>query len=1133
MLKSHEMKLSFRQLNLITGWLTFGIALFTYVSTLAPTVSFWDCGEYIATSIKLQVGHPPGAPVFQLVGNVFSQLALGDVERQAFYVNLVSGLSSAFTIPFLFWTIVALGRKLFQTEILSKGQEIVLLGAGAVGALAFTFSDTFWFSAVEGEVYAMSSCFTAIAFWAVLKWEAAVDSDPYANRWLLLIAYLTGLSVGVHILVFLTIPSVVMIYFYKKYPNRNWGSWIVANVAAVGVLGLVFAIIIPFILWSLGKFEINAVNSLGMPQHTGTILTLVLLGTAVFFGIRWTKKHNRPLVAQAIQAVVFLLIGYSSFAVLAIRSNANTPIDENNPEDAMALLAYYNREQYGDWPVLYGESFNSQLDQGTPYVDGDPSYQFNEETKQYEVVDPAIESIPNFREEDQSFFPRMWSRQHVGNYIELMDIKDPMKKLEFKDHFSFFMDYQVGQMWFRYFMWNFAGRQNDDQNKYELTKGNWITGISFIDEMRLGPQANQPDHFLNNPSRNVYYALPLILGLIGLYFQIRRDRDNAWVVGLLFLFTGLAIVVYTNHKPFEPRERDYAFVGSFYVFAIWIGLGVIALYEWLGKYRNELVAGVLSLVMLGIPTLMAAENWDDHDRSDRFVAREVAKMYLDSCEPNAILFTNGDNDTFPLWYIQEVEGYRTDVRIVNLSLLNTDWYIDMMKRKFYDSDPIPVTLTKKEYVQGTRDILYVADNIPGLNNFLIRNWGINSELASTFTGTWDLKSYMDNWVHKPKNMITTSGGSVYRNLSGSSKEIQFSPTNKFKLPIDRQAVLEHEVVALQDSARIVDEIRWNWNDDVIMKRDLILMDLLANNDWSRPIYFSTTVGYSPKDFFWLHEYLRQEGLVYRFVPVRTPAQNNEFGSVDTEKMYNLMYNPENEPSKFNFGNMEKPGVFLDETVRRSSYSIKQAYARLATALGNEGQRQKALQVLDFARAKMPFEKTGNVYFELPLLQAYYTINETEAAEAIQADIEGVLYLELDYYKGYMKDREHFESIRLKEAYANVYVLSDFVKLSYYFNSGKLPEVLQMYITFKEMEMQSDGSEEYRLQLAAQKVLLKEQWNSLPSDKLNALLLRISKLQQYTTDFGLRAPANNPQDGIDLQLADYISSAAADLMSAAN
>ncbi|MFN5087665.1 MAG: DUF2723 domain-containing protein, partial [Bacteroidota bacterium] len=809
---------NYRFWNNALGWTTFVVALITYTLTLEPTVSFWDCGEYITTSVKLEVGHPPGAPVFQLVANVLSQLALGDVTKQAYWVNFTSGLSSALSIPFLFWTITMLAKKLVRGEE-SLGQNIAVLGSGLVGALAFTWSDSFWYSAVEGEVYAMSSFFTAVAFWAALKWESAADHDLKANRWLLLVAYLTGLSVGVHILVFLTIPAVVMIYFYKNYPKVTWKTWVVANAVSVFVLALVFAVIIPVILRLFGFFEITAVNSIGLPKNSGSVLMVLALVAGVYFGIRWAVKNNRPLVEQGILAVVMLLVGYSSFVVLAIRSNANTPIDENNPEDAMSLLAYYNREQYGDWPVLYGQSFNSKLDSQKPYADGSPTYLYSEETGKYEVVSDGKASKPNYAKDDVGFFPRMWSDQadHVENYQRIFGA-NPDQKITFSEHFKYFLDYQVGQMWFRYFMWNFAGRQNDDQNRYELTNGNWMTGIDFIDEARLGPQSNLPDSMKRQEGRNLYYALPLILGLLGLWFQTKRDQRNAWVVALMFLFTGLAIVVYTNHKPFEPRERDYAFVGSFYVFAIWVGLGVVALYELLAKYRSTALALGVTALTLGIPTLMVAENWDDHDRSNRYAARDIAKMYLDSCAPNAILFTNGDNDTFPLWYLQEVEGYRTDVRIVNLSLLNTDWYIDMMKRKFYDSEPVPFTFEKSEYVQGTRDVLYFQDM--GLQ------------------GRWYAKDFLD-YARRSDDavMFTAFAG------TDSPKKLPFFPMKNFRVPIDQAAVAKAGL--LRDSAVLPDYIDWDWGSSIIAKRDLMVIDLIANNDWTRPIYFSTTVGSSP------------------------------------------------------------------------------------------------------------------------------------------------------------------------------------------------------------------------------------------------------------------------------------------------
>ena len=963
---------NYRFWNNALGWTTFVVALITYTLTLEPTVSFWDCGEYITTSVKLEVGHPPGAPVFQLIANVMSQLALGDVTRQAYWVNFTSGLSSALSIPFLFWTITMLAKKLVRGEE-SLGQNIAILGSGLVGALAFTWSDSFWYSAVEGEVYAMSSFFTAAAFWAALKWEASTDHDPRANRWLLLVAYLTGLSIGVHILVFLIIPAVVMIYFYKNYPKVTLRTWVVANSAAVVVLALVFAVIIPVILRLFGLFEITAVNSIGLPKNSGSALMAIAIVSGVYFGIRWAVKTNRPLVEQGILAVVMILIGYSSFVVLAVRSNANTPIDENNPEDALSLLAYYNREQYGDWPVLYGQSFNSKLDSQKPYSDGAPTYLFSEATGKYEVVNEARAEKPNFAKSDVGFFPRMWSDQadHVENYKKIFGA-NPDKKITFSEHFKYFLDYQVGQMWFRYFMWNFAGRQNDDQNRYELVNGNWLTGIDFLDEMRLGPQSNLPDTMKAQGGRNIYYALPLILGLLGLWFQAKRDQRNAWVITLLFLFTGLAIVVYTNHKPFEPRERDYAFVGSFYVFAIWVGLGVVALYELLAKYRSTALALGVTALTLGVPTIMVAENWDDHDRSNRYTARDIAKMYLDSCEPNAILFTNGDNDTFPLWYVQEVEGYRTDVRIVNLSLLNTDWYIDMMKRTFYDSSPVPFSFTKSEYVQGTRDVLYYQEM--GLQ------------------GRWYVKDFLDYAKRSDDAVMFTAFGGT-----DSPKKLQFFPMKNFRVPINKADVIKAGLAT--DSALIPDYIDWNWGSSIVAKRDLMLIDLIANNDWSRPIYFSTTVGSSASSFFWLQDYLRLEGVAYRLTPFATPGAGNgyEFGSINTDKCYNLMVNPEGLEGRFNFGNMEVPDVFLDETVRRSSYNLRATYARTALALVRNGQNDKAIEVLNTASAKMPISKLGYDYFTLGLIEAYFAAGDKKTALSTIEGFKTDIVQRLDYY----------------------------------------------------------------------------------------------------------------------------------------
>ena len=1111
--------MNYNKLNNLFGWLVFAIATITYFMTIEPTTSFWDCGEYIATSVKLQVGHPPGAPFFQLMGNLFGQFA-SDADGQALMVNALSALSSSFSILFLFWTITALGAKLMGgRDKLDGASTIAVLGAGAVGALAYTFSDSFWFSAVEGEVYAMSSFFTAAAFWAVLKWEQAIDHDPYANKWLLLIAYLVGLSVGVHILVFLTIPAIGMIYYFKKYPETTVGGFILANVASIAVLGLVFAFIIPIILRLFSTLEISFVNSFGLPFHSGTIAAFVLLAAAIVFGIILTKRHNKPLIQQSIIGVMLIVMGYSTFIILAIRSNANTPIDENNPEDAMSLLAYYNREQYGDWPILYGKSFNAPYDRSQNFKDGTPVYQRGyavmkgdvkevavfklkaeaeayvaenpgklEIQAKYLLTDDQKESIPTYDPEYEGFFPRIWNDQpqYRQNYINIMGIEDPNKPITLSQNIRFFFEYQVGKMWFRYFMWNFSGRQNDKQHRYEISKGNWITGIPFLDSMRLGDESDLPEHWENDPSRNTYFMLPFLLGLFGLIYQYVKNPKDAWAITLFFLLTGIAIVIYTNHKPFEPRERDYAFVGSFYAYAIWIGIGALGLWDMLRKKVNPRIAAysVIAVALVAVPGRMAAENWDDHDRSNRYTARDIAKAYLDSCEPNAILFTNGDNDTFPLWYVQEVEGYRTDVRVVNLSLLNTDWYIDQQRRKAYeDGEAVPFSFDWNQYVQGTRDVVYYQPR--GVTNQLIKNTladkGMDPEKIQTLpkdierwakargnaqsieqrlgNGNNDqgLRSELRKFQNRMRKHLPAKDERILQETSKElemnlervlqviinnqpngfrdvpvvdngrwdakdlvevikrdEKKVKFKiskskwahlfPQKHLKLNIDKDAVFANGVVDIADSASVVDHINWNWKGDAITKRDLMVLDLIANNNWERPIYFSITVGNSPKDYFWLKDYFRLEGMAYRFVPQYNPTndQSGEYGKVDTDIMY------ENLMTKFNYGNMELPGVYLDETNRRLSYNLRSIFGRLANELIAEDKNDKALEVLDLAMTKMPVEKFGYDYYLFGIIDAYAKANAFAKADSLIQGFGRQLKEEADYFHSVDVERVYSE-----------------------------------------------------------------------------------------------------------------------------
>ncbi len=973
---------NYKKINNLLGWIVFAIAMITYFLTIEPTVSFWDCGEYIATSVKLQVGHPPGAPLFQLMGNFASQFAFGDVTRQAMMVNLLSAAASAFTVLFLFWTITALGRK-FASKYgdLSEGRLTAVFGGAVVGALAYTFSDSAWFSAVEGEVYAMSSLFTSIAFWAVLKWENEIDHSPRAHRWLIFIAYIIGLSIGVHILVFLAIPAVVMVYFYKTDKKISRNKFIIYNLVGVLILGAIFSAIIPFVLNMFGKLEIFMVNTVGMPFNTGTILTIMIIAGAAAYGLIYTRKKESPIWNTLILSVLFIILGYSTFVTLAVRSNANTPIDENNPEDAMSLLAYYKREQYGDFPVFYGQSFNAPLDAQNPFSDGNPVYRRDDESGKYVISDERKASIRNFDQRFVGFFPRMWNDDpnSVQNYQRYAGIKkaDMDKPIPLGKNIAWFLDYQVGHMWWRYFMWNFAGRQDDEQHRYEYTKGNWISGIGFIDEWRLGPQSDLPYHDKNNAGRNVYFFLPLILGLVGAYFHYKKAGKDAWVVSLLFLFTGLAIAVYLNHKPFEPRERDYAYVGSFYAFSIWIGLGVMALFELLKKDNRQTALAVSFVTLLAVPGWMAGQNWDDHDRSERYVARDIARDYLDSCKKNAILFTNGDNDTFPLWYAQEVEGYRTDVRIINLSLLNTDWYIDQAKRAVYDAQPVPFSFTNDEYKQGTRDVIYFQDR------------GISEK-------RWDAETFI-RWVKQDsrQNTFTAFNG---------KKELIYFPTKKLRVDIDKEAVLAQNVVLPEDTGRIVDYIDWDIKTNVLSKRDLMVIDLISKNDWTRPIYFSVTVGNSSQSYFWLDDYFQLEGLAYRFVPVfnerkrdASGRKETDFGKIATDIMYDNLMN------KFEFGNMEEPGVYLDETNRRVIYNLRNIYGRLGKDLAERGRKQEAIQVLDRAMEKMPEEKYAYDYFVFNIIEGYYMAGETERAREMLNKFADRLDEELAYYTQFTGD----------------------------------------------------------------------------------------------------------------------------------
>lgn len=1039
----------YRLINNTLGWIIGIFATAIYVMTAEPTASWWDCGEYISTAHKLLVGHPPGAPTFQILGAFFNLFAGNDPTKVAFAINTLSAVCSGMTIMFLFWTITLLGKKLIvKLGGMTPIRKIALFSSAVIGALTYTFSDTFWFSAVEGEVYGMSSFFTALVFWCILKWDEEYD-NPLENinphRWLVLIAYLVGLSIGVHLLNLLTLPAIAMIMYFKLSKNVSiygviqtigivslvggfflpgmWMAiiWVLVAIpclyfsfksgaikklaewgvlftlaAAFILLGVILYGIIPGIVNYAGKFEIFSVNSLGLPFNFGTIFYFLLIIGVIVWGLYYSNKKGKRVLAASILSFAFLLIGYSTFITLVIRSNANPTIDENNPEDAVALLSYLNREQYGSNPLFYGESYNSKL---TGYEDGTPVYVRDDKTKKYVVSNSKKETQYVFDPADLMLFPRMWSRDKTQDYIDWLknqyDPANPSDKENIRHlergklptpahHKKFMVTYQFNYMYFRYFMWNFAGRQNDMQGRGDIYNGNWVSGIPFIDNKMVGNQMDLP-RSMERPGHNTYYMLPLILGLIGLIWYSKKDGQNSFVVALLFLMTGLAIAFYLNMYAFQPRERDYAFAASFYAFSIWVGFGVFALISLLEKIKNQKIqiisAFLIFVISLGlVPGIMAQQNWDDHDRSHRYTALAVAKNYLDSCAPNAIIFTLGDNDTFPLWYAQEVEGYRTDVRVCNLSLLNTSWYIDQMKRQAYNSAPLPISMTWDTYKDGSREqIIFTQGN----GQYI------------------DLKTVM-NYVKQPQ----FDNKRLLMFLPDGYRTDGQAIPGSFSIPVDKQKVIANGTVSAQDSSLIVDRITWDIKGEGtvsnVLKAYLVMMDILAHNNWERPIYFASTTG--PEGWFGLENYFQLEGIAYRLVPINTPSQYPSLGRINTEILYdNLIHkfgdhsridrvnNPNvshSNPYPYLWGGINDPRVYNNEDNNRLFSNMSLMHTRLAKALIDQGDFKKAENVLDrvsslFDPAVIPTIQTYNIPFtfqNMEVVKLYLKIPTPSASE---------------------------------------------------------------------------------------------------------------------------------------------------------
>ncbi|MFC4722535.1 DUF2723 domain-containing protein [Geojedonia litorea] len=1029
---------NFKKWNTIIGWFVFLVALIVYGLTIEPTVSFWDAGEYILTSSKLQVGHPPGAPLFQMLGAFFSLFAL-EASQIGMMLNMMSAVASAFTILLMFWTVTILLRKLIgKAEDLSKNEAVAILGSGLVGSLAFTFTDSFWFNAVETEVYAMATLIMALMFWLGLRWEQDMHT-PRGNKWLILIAFVIGLSFGVHFMGLLTIPALGLIYYFKNYEKLTVKNFIVANVVSVSVLLFIFKLLLPSALKLFGYLEVFFVNEIGLPFNSGTIIAGLLVILAFYFGLRYTKQKNYIHANTLVLCLMFIFIGFSSWMMLPIRANANVIINENNPASARELLAYYNLEQYPETHLFYGPQFTeiySGADENQPFVDDKPKYEKDLKTGKYVIVNDYKNSKQNYNHKHASILPRMWSTEHAENYMmftglidfkikpeyqmqnELRSLVNDFKsrvargEIDYADYNTFlktygqsyldvekpaFMDnvmymfqYQLGYMYWRYFMWNFVGRQNDIQGKYDNLNGNWISGIKLIDEWHLGmSQDNLPSDVKNNKARNTYYFLPLLLGLLGFFFLFKKNPKLFWTMLVFFLFTGVAIQVYTNVRPFEPRERDYSVVGSFYVFAIWIGFGVYAIYDFLKTYsKSKLLPSAITLACLVlVPGVLAANNWDDHDRSGRYTAHAMARKYLESCAPNAILFTIGDNDSFPLWYLQEIEGVRTDVRVVNTSLFQTDWYIDQMKRKAYESDPIPSQLTHDQYKFGTRDYLMLRE---------ITNDTMNIKDLMNFVSN-------DNPRYKLKFLLQRENEDIsyYPNYLLNSNYI---PTRHIRVPVDSATVIKNGIVKPKDAHKIEPYLDLTIGNSVYKNR-LLMLDIIANNNWERPIYFSGG-SFGDDDYIWMKDYLQLDGLCYKLVPIKTPvnkANPFDMGRVDSELMYEKVMS-------WDWGNSGSPDIYHDVETRKNGITYRGNLARLIEQLINEDKYEKAEQIADLAMEKMPVDYFGYYTLLEPYISAYYEVGASEKGRKLYMDVSKKYQESLTYYSGLtIKNQEKYIS----------------------------------------------------------------------------------------------------------------------------
>lgn len=1012
---------NYRIWNIRLGWIVFTISLVVYILTVEPTVSFWDAGEYIATSAKLEVAHPPGAPLLQMIGAFFALFAY-DKTQVALMVNYVSVISSAFTILFLFWTITNLVKKLIGSEKEFKATGHMILGSGIIGSLAFTFSDSFWFNATETEVYSMASLVMALLLWLGLKWTDDLF-NPRGDKWILLISFVVGLTFGIQFMGFLAIPSIGLLYYFKTYKKITTKNFLIANIAVIAILMLVFKFSLTYVLKLFGWSEVFFVNSFGLPFNSGSLIMGLALLLAFYFALQFTKKYRFRRANTVVLSILFLLLGFSSWLMLPIRASSKVIINENDPSDARSLLAYYNREQYPstDSP-FYGAYYSNRFASDYPDKDDKPKYQRNEKIGSYEIVNKYKRARRGSSEKHMGWLPRMWSDTDAENYMEYYgvleftikskfrtnsEVKEAVQKIRqkqtsgeltteqynrflkdmngyidvtpptFLDNFKFMIHYQFGYMYWRYFMWNFVGRENDEQGRFN-GKGEWISGINAIDSFLVGSQENLPSNVQNNKARNTYFFLPLVLGIVGLVFQLSKNPKQFWVLFVFFIFTGIAIQFYTNPVIFQPRERDYSLVGSFYIFAIWIGLGVYGLYEEFRKISKAKVWAPLiwGISLLAVPVLMAHQNWDDHDRSNRYTALTMAKSYLDSTKKDAgsILFTIGDIDTFPLWYAQEIENYRTDTRIICTPYFSTDWYIDQMKRMAYESKPIPSQLTHDLYQYGSRDVIYYV--------------GLTEK-------RWSIQDFM-KWVEsnksqtKVKSLMEKQG----RDLSGYSEsylDAVFYPTNKIRVPVNKKNVMATGLVKAKDSIEIVDYIDIDLPETGISKGQMMMLDIIANNDWERPIYFSGG-SFEEEEYIWMTDYLQLDGLVYKLVPIKTKNDNifNK-GRIDADLMFDIV-------KKWEWGNSGSPHIYHDpQTRKQGGVSFRITLARLLEKLLQEKKIKKAKEVIEIAMTNIPIEYFGFYTYVEPFINGYYQVGETKKARLAFDRLSAVYQEQLSYY----------------------------------------------------------------------------------------------------------------------------------------